>query len=240
MHLFSGIVVGVIALGLPACRRPAPVDTAPSQPPPAAELAGLGGLEAGGVDSGPSAAPDPCVLTDRGERSELLRCYPDTLPEAEWDVASSVEITATPATVTTTPGGIGDLVIHYANKTDAPVVLVFDDSPLRGHVVAHHGNGRRADGTEAPPPAWAQSWAKGVHRHQRVVLGPKAVLDERKMWFASTWRWAPNANEKQFPRSLLGPLPKGSYTLRVRTPLIVRSKGDRVDYAEATTSARVE
>ena len=131
-------------------------------------------------------------------------------------------------------------VVHYANKTDAPVVLMFDDSPLRGHVVAHHADGRRADGTEAPPPAWAQSWAKGARRYQRVTLGPKAVLDERKMWFASSWKWAPNAHEKQYPRSLLGPLPKGAYTLRVRTPLIVRSKGDHVDYAEASTSGGVE
>jgi hypothetical protein len=233
MRLLLGIAVVGIAHGLPACKRLAEVD-------------------AGGADSGPSpvasvstapiaaAAPDPCFVTDRAERSDLGRCYPDTLPESEWDVASSVELTASPATVTTTPGGIGDLVVHYANKTDAPVVLVFDDSPLRGHVVAHHADGRRADGTDAPPPAWARSWAHGVKRHQRVVLGPRAVLDERKMWFASSWSWAPNANQKQYPRSLLGPLPKGSYTLRVRTPLVVRSKGDRADYAEASTGARVE
>jgi hypothetical protein len=238
MRLLLGIVGLGIALGLAACKRPAEVDAG-----------------AGGADAGPSpvasastapiapaalAAPDPCFVTDRAERSDLNRCYPDTLPESEWDIASSVELTASPATVTNTPGGIGDLVVHYANKTNAPVVLVFDDSPLRGHVVAHHADGRRADGTDAPPPAWARSWAHGVKRHQRVVLGPRAVLDERKMWFASSWSWAPNAHEKQYPRSLLGPLPKGSYALRVRTPLVVRSKGDRVDYAEASTGARVE
>lgn len=185
----------------------------------------------------PSPAPaDPCLVAERAERSDLNACYPGTLPEAEWDVTGSVVVTASPDSVTNTPGGIGDLVVHYTNTSNAPVVLVFDDSPLRGHVVAHHANGRRADGTEAPPP----SWAKGTRRHQRVVLAPKAVLDERKMWFASTWMWAPNAYEKQYPRTLLAPLPKGSYTLRVRTPLILRMKGDHADYAEATTTARVQ
>jgi hypothetical protein len=52
--------------------------------------------------------------------------------------------------------------------------------------------------------------------------------------------WSPNTHEKQFPRALLGPLPKGSYTLHVRTALVVRSKGDRMDLAEATTGGRVE
>ena len=85
-----------------------------------------------------------------------------------------------------------------------------------------------------------ESWAKAARRYQRVTLGPKAVLDERKMWFASSWKWAPNAHEKQYPRSLLGPLPKGAYTLRVRTALIVRSKGDHTDYGEASTSGSVE
>jgi len=239
MRFFLGVVVSVTALT--CCERRPSVDTAPSQP-----SAGVG---AAGVDAGlppvasaaaAPAAPDPCVIADRAERSDLNRCYVDTLPAPEWDVASSVEITASPANVTNTPDGIGDLVVHYANKTDAPVVLVFDDSPLRGHVVAHRADGRRADGTEAPPPAEMESWAKAARRHQRVTLGPKAVLNERKMWFASSWKWAPNAREKQYPRSLLGPLPKGAYTLRVRTPLIVRSKGDHADYAEATTSGSVE
>lgn len=248
MRFFLGIVASVITLGLPACKRPRAVDAAPSQ----AQSQLAPGFDAGVATPGPNplasaptppaapAATDPCVVADRAERSDLNHCYVDTLPETEWDVVSSVEITTSPAKVATTPDGIGDLVVHYANKTDAPVVLVFDESPLRGHVVAHRADGRRADGTEAPPPAAMRAWAKEVQQHQRVTLAPKAVLDERKMWFASSWMWAANAHEKQYPRTLLGPLPKAAYTLRVRTPLIVRSKGDHVDYAETSTSGTVE
>jgi hypothetical protein len=243
LFLVLGTAVSLLAAGLPACQPRPSADTAQARPPAAAE-ASAPSRSSGAVDAGPAptapAAADPCVIADRAERSELRRCDVDTLAESEWDVESSLEITASPAKVTTTPGGIGDLVVHYANKTDAPVVLVFDDTVLRGHVVAHHADGRRADGTEAPPPVWATSWAKGARRYQRVTLGPKAVLDERKMWFAESWKWAPNAHEKQYPRSLLGPLPKGSYTLRVRSQLIVRSTGHRVDYAEARTNAAVE
>jgi hypothetical protein len=233
MRLLLGTVVALVGGPALGCERTAPVDAGPSPVGPTPSAAATAAKAAPPAD-------DPCLVTHGAERSDLGACYSDTLPETEWDVARAVELTASPATVTAAPGGMGDLVVHYANKTDAPVVLVFDDSPLRGHVVAHRADGRRADGTEAPPPAWANAWAKGKHRYQRITLGPKAVVDERKTWFASSWKWAPTSDQKEWPRSLLGPLPKGAYTLRVRTALAVRAKGDPLDYGEATTSARVE
>ena len=241
MRVFLQLVMSVTALSLPGCERRPLVDGMQSRSPVDREA---GAVDAGSspVASAPTATPasDPCVVAQSAERTDLRSCYVDTLPEPEWDVASSIEITASPATVTNTPGGIGDLVVRYANKTAAPVVLVFDDSPLRGHVVAYRADGRPADGTEAPPPAAMSAGAKAARSYERITLGPKAVLDERKMWFASSWIWTQHVHEKQYPRTLLGPLPKGTYTLRVRTPLVVRFTSDRMEYAETSTTGAVE
>ncbi|MCX5742534.1 MAG: hypothetical protein NT062_08565 [Proteobacteria bacterium] len=232
-------IVGVVGFGSLGCPRN---DEHASQPPPVSERARSSepAVRDAGVPPGQAAdatASDPCVVAGRAERSDLRACYVDTVSDPRWDVASSLEITVSPAEVKTTAGGMGDLVVHYANRTDSPVVLVFDDAPWRGHVVAHHADGRRADGVEAPPPP---AWATSRRRVQRVTLGPKAVLDENMMWFASSWMWQTRPYQKQWPRSLRGPLPKGAYTLQVRTQLIARSDGQHLDYAEASTGGRVE
>lgn len=243
MRVFVITTLGIMIGALLGCQRPASVDDIPARPlpapgPPLASRA-PGVLDASASEASPDAAappaPAPCFVANRAERRDLHNCEVDAPPEPNWDVTSSLEVTVSPAEVKTTPGGIGDLVIHYANRTDAPVILVFDDSATRGHVVAHHPGGRRADGVEAPPP-----WSTPKRRLSRITLGPKAVLDERKMWFASSWKWAPNSHEKQWPRTLLAPLPKGTYTLRVRTRLVARAEGDRIDFVEPSTTGRIE
>jgi hypothetical protein len=239
--LLAPLFCAVLCIGASGCKRPAAGDapTPVASPPASAPDLDSGAMRPAADAS--ATATDPCFVGAgaSAELSELRSCDRDA-PSEDWDGADALAITASPATVRAEPGGIGDLVVHYANRTEGPIVLRFDDSPLRGHVVAHHPDGRRADGAEAPPPAWATTWAKSPRRYRRVTLGPRAVLDERKMWFASRWKWAPNDHEKQWPRSLLGPLPKGTYVLRVRTSLVVRATGERVEYAEATTNARVD
>lgn len=191
------------------------------------------------------ATKDDCVGADIGNLEDLLLktgCEESTSPDAltPVDLKGKLVVTATSSPTKVGLGGKADLLVTYANKSQAPLVLHFRIDPVPRFETevwsdaAKNKAAKRADlppGQPPPPPKGASAPAPAEARSARITLAPGGVARVRVPWEAVKTKWAPDkyvgsAPERGFPRAPAGPLPKGKYTVKVVTPLVGVSEGE--------------
>lgn len=193
------------------------------------------GAEGEGGEAAAGTKKDVCLGFDIGDLEDLLvksECEvpganPDTLPNPE--VKGKLEVTATASPTRTAPGGKVELLVTFANKTKEPMPLAFRIDPLaRFETETYDAKNKRADmpagnppsppkGHSAPPPAEAKV--------AKITVAAGGSARVRVPWEAVKMKWAPErvrgtAVERGFPRKPAGPLGKGTYTVKIVTPLV--------------------
>lgn len=256
-----GSRLALAAFVLVGCSR-APLPALPAEVPTTSTAMGstLDASSAGSRPPGASSADAsaPVVETSRcqiggvaGALSlrEIARgCLVEPLPVTSWDVSGGVEVSVALAEATVASGESLAVVVTYKNKTAKPLDLTFEVSrrdgfpppPWMGDVTAHEASGRMVDMSEEPRPPWAAALADEPRQFAVLTLAGGAVLEDHLHWAAARYRWAASGREKQYPRSLLGPLGKGVYALKVHTTLVLRAQGGRLEYATPTATVRVQ
>jgi hypothetical protein len=159
-------------------------------------------------------------------------CVVDTRGDKPVDVKEQLDLSVAAKTPEIVPGGRVDLVITYKNKSTRPLQLNFtlDPSP-RFDVEALDSKGRVVGVPKGKPPKAAKPSQKTT---ARITISPGGVAKMKVGWNASNTRWATEqvkggeVPEGGYPKAPTTPLPTGSYTLRVLTPLtLVEESRDR-------------
>ena len=156
-------------------------------------------------------------------------CEVDAKGERPADVKSDLEVKVSPSTSQIVPGGRVDLVVSFRNKGSRPLPLYFalDPSP-RFEVEATDGKGRPAGAPAGKPPK--KPSRPPTRTIAKVTLSPGGTAKMKTGWTASNHRWATEqvkgeVPETGYPRTPTTPLAKGTYSVRVTTPLILVQEG---------------
>jgi hypothetical protein len=180
-------------------------------------------------NSGMTAAPAPCTVTETPSLEDALRSCEVSVPRAA-DVPSirdRLEVKVSTATPSTTPGGRVDVQVTLRNKGDAPLTLYFSGDPApRFEIEALDTRGRRVDLPSAKWPGYAkgQKPEPRITKAARITLEKNGIAHARLTWDAVKTRWAPDRGRtwegRGYPRTPAGPLPAGKYLLRVVVPIL--------------------
>jgi hypothetical protein len=189
-------------------------------------------------DAGPKK--DECVGFDVASLEDILSKAPCEVPNQNPDSISPVDtkgvivvkVEASPTT--TAPGGKVDLVVSIANKTKEPKTLSFRIDPTpRFDVEVLDKKGKRVDlpaGTPPDPPKGHSPPPPAEAKTAKLTIAAGGTARQRVQWEAVKMTWAPEKVrgtpvERGFPRKPAGPLPKGTYTVKVQTPLVGVQEG---------------
>lgn len=157
---------------------------------------------------------------------EVANVKPD---EKLKNTKDSLTVTATADHARVAPGGHADILVTFANKGSAPLVLDFiiDPTPRFEVEVYNAKTNKRIDpppGDPPKPPAGAPAKEAATASTARITLAANGKATVHVGWDANRSRWAPEKFkgtplEMGYPRAAAGPLPKGKYSVRVQTPL---------------------
>ncbi|MBN9166358.1 MAG: hypothetical protein BGO98_48920 [Myxococcales bacterium 68-20] len=201
----------------------------------------------------PERKKEACVGFDIGNLEDLLAksdCeVPDAKPDSvdNPDMKGKLEVTLTSSPTRVAPGGKADLLVTFANKTNAPLPLRFRIDPLaRFETEVYDAKKKRADvppGNPPPPPKGHSAPPPAEQKVGMVTVAPNGSARVRVPWEAVKMKWAPNkvrgtAVEKGYPRVPSGALAKGKYTVKVVTPLIGVFEGG--DHEMSSPSVEIE
>lgn len=156
-------------------------------------------------------------------------CEVDAKGERPADVKSDLEVKVSPSTSQIVPGGRVDLVVSFRNKGSRPLPLYFALDPApRFDVEATDGKGRPAGAPAGKPPK--KPTRTPTRTIAKVTLSPGGTAKMKTGWTASNHRWATEqvkgeVPETGYPRTPTTPLAKGTYSVRVTTPLILVQEG---------------
>jgi hypothetical protein len=144
------------------------------------------------------------------------------------DMTGKLEVKAWADPSQVAPGGHADVIVTYTNKSTEPLDLNFmlDPTP-RFSVEVYNAANKRAEMPRGNPPHTKsgdnqpEPTAPGT---ARVTLAPGGKATAKLDFNAVKLRWAPELikgtpPELGFPTAPAGNLPKGTYTLKVVTPL---------------------
>jgi hypothetical protein len=189
-------------------------------------------------DAGPKK--DECVGFDVASLEDILSKAPCEVPNQNPDSISPVdtkgviEVKVEASPTTTAPGGKVDLVVSIANKTKEPKTLSFRIDPTpRFDVEVLDKKGKRVDlpaGTPPDPPKGHSPPPPAEAKTAKLTIAAGGTARQRLQWEAVKMTWAPEKVrgtpvERGFPRKPAGPLPKGTYTVKVQTPLVGVQEG---------------
>jgi len=206
-----------------------------------------------GADGGPAPAANACTGADIDLLNALIQSAcevktppPDAKPR---DVSATLDVKINLSTGTVAPGGHVDLTVVFTNKSQAPLPLDFllDPTP-RFTVETYNAKNNRADVPHTKPPHVKNDGpapdptAAGT---AEVTLPPGGKASVRVPWDAVKLKWAPEKvkgtpPEMGFPTSPAGPLAKGTYLLKVVTPLIGIFEGAAHDTSAPKISIKVQ
>lgn len=210
-----------------------------------------------GKDDGSKEAKAPkkdeCVAFDTSTLEDALlksSCEvsgtkPDGITPS--DLKGKLEVTVAAVPTRFTPGGKGDLIVTFANKTKEPLTLHFRIDPTaRFETEVFDAKSKRADmpTTKAPnPPKGHTQPPPNDPKVARFTISAAGYARVKVPWEAVKMKWAPEKvrgtpSEKGFPRTPAGPLAKGKYTVKVVTPLIGVSEGS--DHEVSTPKVEIE
>ncbi|HVJ93336.1 MAG TPA: hypothetical protein VM580_26225 [Labilithrix sp.] len=201
-----------------------------------------------------TAKKDACVGFEINNLEDLLAksdCeVPNMKPDQvqNQDMKGKLEVTLAASPTKVAPGGKVDLVVTMANKTNAPMTLQFLIDPLaRFETETYDAKKKRADmppGTPPPPPKGHSAPPPAEKKVGKVTLAPNGSVHVHVPWDANKMKWAPekvrgSAVERGYPRVPAGPLAKGTYTIKVITPLIGVFEGADREVSAPTVNVEV-
>jgi hypothetical protein len=207
-----------------ADQLPAKHDSTPS---------GGGASGGGGGDDTGSKKSNPCggfEVPDLASVLSQVACEvqnPNT--SAQNDVKDKLEIKVVPDSPRIAPGSTANITVTFKNKSpkDLPLDFVVDPEP-RFDFEVYTLKGTRVDkpkGTEPSLPPEVANAPVPDQKVARVTLATQGTATLKLQWNAVKYKWAGKDRAKGaipghgYPREPAGPLPKGSYILRVITPL---------------------
>jgi hypothetical protein len=267
MHRLIGrsrvLTTALVALFGLGCGNGKPAENAASEADGGSGGSGSGEESAGGSGSGSSEGDggaataekkDECVGFDVGNLEDMLlkssceepNVKPDTISPV--DLKGKLEVSLSASPTRSAGGGKVDLLVTFANKTKAPLVLHFkiDPVPRFETEVYDTKKNKRADmpaGSTPPPPKGATQPPASEAKSARVTIAPAGSARARIPWEAVKMKWAPEKYrgtppERGYPRAPAGPLPKGKYLVKVMTPLVGVSEG--VDHEMTAPKVEIE
>ena len=210
--------------------------------------------DAGASDAAPEGAGKAaCTGTDLDLTNVLVQSaceVPNLAPDAKRrDVSALLEVKATASPNVIAPGGHADVTVTYTNKSNAPLPLDFllDPTP-RFTIEVYTSTNKRAELPKTKPPhgkndsAPADPSAPGT---AEVVLAPGGKASAKVDWNAVKLKWAPELvkgtpPEQGYPTSPAGSLPKGTYLLKVMTPLVGVFEGTDREVSTAKLNVTVQ
>ena len=215
----------------------------PAEAPRSTEPSGEGSTD-DDAEGAKAPAKDDCAGFDVGNLEDVLlksACEvegkaPDAISAEDMKGKLAVTLAASPTTVA--PGQKADLIVTFANKTKGPLTLHFRIDPVpRFETETYDKKDKRADmpAGDPPPPAKGQTAPHPSEpKVAKITLAANGTARQRVPWEAVKMKWAPDKvrgtpPEKGFPRVPAGPLAKGKYTVKVKTPLVGVSDGELVE-----------
>jgi hypothetical protein len=150
-------------------------------------------------------------------------------PNEQKDVKDVLEIKVVPDSPRIAPGSTATVTVTFKNKgkVDLPLNFVVDPEP-RFDFEVYTLKGSRADAPKGNAPSLPPEVANASvpePKVARVTLATQGTAKLSLKWNAVKYKWASKDRAKGalpghgYPREPAGPLPKGSYVLRVITPL---------------------
>jgi hypothetical protein len=233
----------------------ATTDTSSSPPSdPTPEPTSKASAPGSGDDSAAKGGGNPCAGFEMDlmaalnmSACEVSDVKPDSKPK---DVKGTLTVTATADSARVAHGGHADILVTYANKSAAPLVLDFTVDPTPRFSVEVYGakTNKRAEMPTAPQPklpAGSPPLEPGEAKVARVTIAANGKATVHIPWDAVKTRWAPEKlkgtpPEMGYPRVPAGPLAKGKYNLRVVTPLTNVFEGIDHEVSAPRTSIEVQ
>jgi hypothetical protein len=213
-----------------AADMPASGDSTPTSAGGASASGGGGG--AGSDDA--TKKPSPCGGFDIPDLlaviSQAACVVPNATPdEKPRDVKDVLEIRVVPDSPRIAPGSASNITVIFKNKgkTELPLDFVVDPEP-RFDFAVYTLKGTRVDAPrgEAPPlPPEVANATPPEPQIARVMLAQQGTAKLVLQWDAVRYKWASRQRARGalpgrgYPKDPAGPLPKGTYILRVVTPL---------------------
>lgn len=207
-------------------------------PDPAAGAGGSGGDTSSG--SGKAAPGDdaskkstPCGGFEISDLASVLGqtdCeVANANPNASVDVKDVLDIKVVPDSPRIAPGGTATITVTFKNKgkKDLSLDFVVDPEP-RFDFEVYTTKGTRVDRPKGNEPSLPPEVANAPVPEQKIARVKIAQQGTAKLtlkWNAVKYKWAGADRAKGavpghgYPKEPAGPLPKGSYILRVVTPL---------------------
>jgi hypothetical protein len=145
------------------------------------------------------------------------------------DLKDKLEIKVVPDSPRIAPGSTAGVTITFKNKSkgDLPLNFVVDPEP-RFDFAVYTLKGSRVDaptGNAPPLPPEVANASVPEAKVARITLATQGTAKVTLKWNAVKYKWASKDRAKGalpgqgYPREPAGPLPKGTYILRVVTPL---------------------
>ena len=167
-------------------------------------------------------------------------------PQAPTKDTLDVRVTADS---TIAPGGTARVTIVYRNKSKATLPLDFTVDPDPHFAFElYTPKGVRVDrpaGNEPSLPSEAADNEAADAHTSRVTLSPNGTATLVLPWHAVKYKWASKEKAKGalaghgYPREPAGPLPKGTYVLRVITPLAHLDEGSEHELSQPHVAIEV-
>jgi hypothetical protein len=156
-------------------------------------------------------------------------------PNDQTDLKDRLEIKVVPDSPRIAPGSTSTVTVTFKNKskTDLPLNFVVDPEP-RFDFEVYTVKGSRVDAPAGEAPSLPPEVANATvpeSKIARVTLSQLGTARLTLKWNAVKYKWASKERAKGalpghgYPREAAGPLPKGSYILRVITPLTNVAEG---------------
>jgi hypothetical protein len=145
------------------------------------------------------------------------------------DLKDRLEIKVVPDSPRIAPGSMASVTVIFKNKgkTDLPLNFVVDPEP-RFDFAVYTMKGSRVDSPKGNAPSLPPEVANASvpeAKVARITLTTQGTAKLTLKWNAVKYKWASKDRAKGalpgqgYPRDPAGPLPKGTYILRVITPL---------------------
>ncbi|MGD0525217.1 MAG: hypothetical protein ABSE49_08745 [Polyangiaceae bacterium] len=145
------------------------------------------------------------------------------------DLSDKLEIKVIPDSPRIAPGSTAGVTVVFKNKSkgDLPLNFVVDPEP-RFDFALYTLKGSRVDapkGSAPPLPPEVANATVPEAKVARITLATQGTAKVSLKWNAVKYKWASKERAKGalpgqgYPREPAGPLPKGTYVLRVITPL---------------------
>ncbi|HEX3343296.1 MAG TPA: hypothetical protein VHS09_01935 [Polyangiaceae bacterium] len=145
------------------------------------------------------------------------------------DLKDKLEIRVVPDSPRIAPGSTATVTVTFKNKSkgDLPLNFVVDPEP-RFDFAVFTLKGSRVDAPKGNAPSLPPEVANATvpeAKVARITLATQGTAKVTLKWNAVKYKWASKERAKGalpgqgYPREPAGPLPKGTYILRVITPL---------------------